>query len=283
MGKVRFDIVEENLTKRAASSYELSILLGMDSFAYMVSDDTQQVLALRDYALEQARTGRRLTEVEQIINGDKHLKGAHRNIRIACVEAAATFIPERLYNPIEKKSYLEQLTELSPAQQVRTDDLLHYGLKTVYPLDRGTEDLLQRFFPGGRIFHIHSALLHGIWETELSDGQARLFVNVHGADAQVLLLRGRKLVFANLFHYESSKDFLYYVMLAFDQFQLDPENTPLRLSGRLVEDSEIYRLLQRYVRLLDFLKPPAFFSLGPKLNREPGHFYFDLLSLVFCS
>lgn len=255
----------------------------MDSFAYMVSDDQQQVLALRDYALEAKRQGERLQELEELISRDRYLKPSHRNIRIGFVGKAATFIPERLFNPLEKQNYLRQLTDIGPETNVRADDLLHYHAKIVYAIDRPVESLLRNHFAGGRIFHIHSALLSGLWEVSIPQGTERLIANVHDRSAQVVLLRGRELVFANLFGYESAKDFLYFVMLAYDQFNLDPEKTPLQLCGRLVQDSEIYRLLYRYVRNLQFLQPPAFLRLGEKLGKEPRHFYFDLLSLVFCA
>ena len=71
-------------------------------------------------------------------------------------------------------------------------------------------------------------------------------------------------------------------MLVFNQFDLTVEETPVFLSGQLMEDSEIYRLLVRYVKKLQFLDPPAFFQYGTKLAHHPKYLYFDLLCLLLC-
>ena len=256
----------------------------MDSFSYMVTDGQQQVLVLRDYSLdEKASPEQRLAALPDLFSSDSFLRSTYRNIRIGYFNDGVTFIPARLFNPVEKKAYLEHLTTVGPEMQVRTDDLVHFGVKTVYLMERTAEDLLYRYFAGGRIFHQHSVFLSGLWETELSGEKDRLFVNVHAGSMQVVLLRGRQLGLANFYPYGSAKDFLYYLMLVFDQLKLDPEETPLFLTGHLIKDSEIYRLLYRYVRHLQFLNPPAFLKLGPKLSEHPRYFYFDLLSLVFCS
>ena len=98
----------------------------------------------------------------------------------------------------------------------------------------------------------------------------------------VFVFEDKGLLFSNAFPYQSAKDFIYFLLLPYQQFGLKPGKTPVYLSGQLVEDSEIYREALRYLKGPRFVEPPAFFHLGSRINQEPRHFYFDLLGLSLC-
>jgi hypothetical protein len=68
-------------------------------------------------------------------------------------------------------------------------------------------------------------------------------------------------------------------MLVFEQAVLSAESTPVYLSGQLVEASEIYRLLSRYLPLMEFMDSRAIFRFDLENDREVAYQYFDLLSL----
>jgi hypothetical protein len=89
----------------------------------------------------------------------------------------------------------------------------------------------------------------------------------------------RNLVFFNTFDFTKPADLLYYILLAYKQFDLNPLEVPLALSGTLLEDSEIYRLLLRYVRSMHFLPLPDGFQLPDAANALPAHYWFDLAAV----
>ena len=108
-----------------------------------------------------------------------------------------------------------------------------------------------------------------------------LFAETHvkGRFFQAILLKDGNLMFINTFQFQSSKDFIYYVLLLFDQFDLKQEEVNLMLSGQLIKDSEIYRLLFRYIKKVNFIQHPSFISFGPKMKTKPSYYYFDIFSL----
>jgi hypothetical protein len=65
----------------------------------------------------------------------------------------------------------------------------------------------------------------------------------------------------------------------YDQFRLSPLDLPLQVAGNLLQDSEVYRLLSRFIQKIDFVALPNQVSLGAAANNLPPHCFFDLVCL----
>lgn len=276
---IKFEIVEDTFAKSQAKDLELSILAGVDSFTYMVVDKRRHIQVLKEYALEEgASLPRRQRAMQKIVKDDSLLKLAYSSIHLGLIGLQATILPERLYNPNKNKTYLEQLTDLSVNAEVVAEDLHHLSAKLVYALDPKTQ-VISKHFQSARKVHLYTAFLDALRPHAATQKGAHLFCHVRSRKIYLFLFDGTLLQYANHFTYQSARDFLYYVLLVFKSYNLDPKDVPLYLSGQLVKDSEVYRLLFRYLQRIDFLKVPATFSFGPKLSLQPSYFYFDLMSI----
>ncbi|HMO38718.1 MAG TPA: DUF3822 family protein [Saprospiraceae bacterium] len=273
--KVIFEIATDNIAGKVNPQCELSILVGMGSLSYCITDAQQQLLLLRDYDTSDFKV------LGEFFLQDEYFRQSYRAIRIAVAAPAFTFLPARLYNPAEKTTYLQHLTATDREMAFRNDDIKTLAATNVYALRRDTVETLQKHLPGARIFHIATAITAGLLAHEaLAAHTTSLHIHIHEGKLFLLLLHKKELQFVNVFSYQSARDFLYYVMLVFDQFKLDPEETPAFIAGQLIKDSEIYPLLYRYIRQLQFLPMPAFIQNGDKL-REP-HLYFNLFGVTRC-
>ncbi|MCB0568276.1 MAG: DUF3822 family protein [Phaeodactylibacter sp.] len=275
------DIQEDTLARKHTNTYELSILMGMDSFDYMVLDSQQQVLAVKSFGLGSGPGY--LSAVEAAFQSDKFLHQPFRNIRAGLTSGKFTLIPQRLYNPGENEAYIRQLTVLAAEEDARADALPQLGMYNVYSAYREEVSLARRLFPGCRFFHLATALLEGLRHNLGTQEGYSIFAHLRGGQLYIIVFEGKELRFSNAFRYQAAKDFIYYVLLIYQQFGLEPERHTLHLSGQLVQDSEIYREAVRYIRHLEFLTAPAFFQFGPRLSQEPQYLYFGLLGLSLCS
>ncbi|MCB0547862.1 MAG: DUF3822 family protein [Phaeodactylibacter sp.] len=281
MGKIIKDLIEDTFVKKNTNIYELSILMGVDSFDFMVLDSRQYVQALRSYAV-----GPQLMTQPAILNSlvqaDSLLTLPYRTVRAGWANGTATLVPQRLYNEQKKNAYLEQVTTIAPDDVVLADSLSDLGLKNIYTIPREMESLARQTFPGCRVFHITSALLQGIRKLAASREGPQVYAHLKDSMVYLFAFEDKNLLFSNAFPYQSAKDFIYFLLLPYHQFDFKPGKDPAYLSGALVEDSEIYREAFRYIKNIHFVEPPAFFHLGPRLSGEPRHFFFDLLGLSLC-
>jgi hypothetical protein len=269
------DIIEDTLAKKSTSACELSILIGMDSFDYMVLDEQRQVLALRSHALG---AGGRSAAARAIFQGDAMLQQPYRRIGVGVAGPKSALVPERLFDEGEKEAYLRQVVELEAADSVRVDFLTSLSLCQVYALPRGLEDFVRQAFPTAQLAHQSTALLQAYLAAAPEAGHT-VIAHLRGNWMYLAVFDGGQLVFANSFGFKAAKDFIYYLLLVYQQLDLNPEEQPLFFSGQLLENSEIYKEAYRYIRHLRFWGAPTGIQFGPRLGQEPPHLYYDLLSL----
>jgi hypothetical protein len=68
----------------------------------------------------------------------------------------------------------------------------------------------------------------------------------------MFVLKGAKLLFNNTFRFKTKEDFLYFMLFAMEQLQLDAETVQVIFMGMITEDSKIAELVTRYVRNIRF-------------------------------
>lgn len=242
----------------------------------MITNPQRQILLLRDYQFSNGQN-----ELNDTIAQDEYLQAAYQKIKIAALSPYFTLVPERLYNPSEKRTYLQEIAPLSYDKDIRVDELRAVQARTVYALPQALTSTLQKQLAGGQLYHAVSAFLAGLMLlTPSTTSTPTLYFQVYPGWLIAAILEGKSLLFVNSFNYQNAKDFLYYALLVLDQYKLSAEDTPIYISGQLIEQSEIYPLLRRYLRKLQFITPPPFVHFGTKWQQQPTYFYFNLFGLT---
>ncbi len=284
MGTVNFEIVESNFVKKYTDTYDLSILVGMDRFSFLVSDPQQNILLLRSYAFASGITGldKLSDSLKEIYISDELLKQSYQTVRIGILDQRSTLVPSDLFDPEQKEVYLKNVVENIEDDTINFDALKPLGMVNLYATNTDFINQLYGYFPNAKINNAGSSLILGHRKIAENRTGRQICLNVRQGLLQISLFDNKELLFYNSFIYESSQDFIYYVMLVFDQFQLKPEGNTVHISGQIVQDSEIYHLLFRYIRHLEMMPIPDYYKLGAKGSKMEDYQYFDLFSLKLC-
>jgi len=203
-------------------------------------------------------------------------------IKFAVVNADNTFVPDRLYDATQPNIFLENMVESTVESNIHVDDLNSLEAKNIFRVEQTLEESILSLFPNANIHHILSPLILGLKNIASHHPERKVYVHVRNKMAHLFLFQEESMLFANTFEFESDKDFIYYVMLVYDQFKLKPESVPLYYSGFILEDSQLYHQLYRYIRFLNHLQRPVFYNYGRKINTLNEHFFYDLLSFKLC-
>ena len=269
------DIAEKGFEASKTETYELSILVGMGSFDYMVHDAQQQVLLWRSRELLVQNPD----TFADVVAKDRVLRQPFRNLRVGWSSTKQTLVPNRLFNPAEQAVYLEQSVDIDSGEQTRAEEIPAMGMHHIYAVEAAHLKALQSRFPGSRHFHLGTALLHEQQRLMANMDRPCVFVHVRGQHLWISAFDKSVLRFFNSFSYKSTKDFVYFVLLGFEEAGLKPSGAHTLLSGAMVENSEIYQQLSRYLPDMAFVPRSAYYQYGELLKQQPAHFYFDLLSL----
>ena len=276
MAEITLDIHVNSFSTLQTNTQNLSVLIGTDRFYYFVSNAAKQVLFQRHYMIDETQP---LTEARKILETDIVVRSPFQKINVAINTPHYTFIPNDIYSPANQRNYLENVAAISSSDMVFADEVEELQLKNIHAVDSRWFDVLDVHFPSFYLYHTATTLLR---RTRRMVGTNEIVVNVLPKSIHILVYKNDKFQIFNTFPYYSAEAFLYYILLAYQQFDLDKSATPLTLLGGIMPNSAIYRLLSTYIRQIKFAKRTKYYQFSPKYSTVPQQFFFDLYSLSVC-
>lgn len=281
---IALEIIEDLFNKKSTSSYNLSMLLGMNRFSYLITDQQQQVVALVAHDFDQKVNSNIdvIESLKKLFVEDQYLKLPYSSYKLALVSPTSTLIPTKLFKDEHKADYLANIIRLGEEDVVFEDLLPTLDVVNVYNYTKEVTQLVKNSLPKTKIYHINSPVLMGFKQATAHRDGKKIYINVKDQLLTVVLFEDTDLVFCNAFSFKTSKDFIYYLLLVFEQFKLKTEVTPVFIAGSIIEESEVYHLLYRYIRHLSMIPSPNYYHFGKKFGDRQKHIYFDLFSLKLC-
>jgi hypothetical protein len=88
--------------------------------------------------------------------------------------------------------------------------------------------------------------------------------------------------FLNQFRFTNKDDFLYFVLLVADQFQIERNSCDVKLSGEIMPDSQLFSEIWKFFKSISFVALNENIVLPQELKEKPMHFYNSLFSLDLC-
>lgn len=277
-----YDITAAAYQPGKARDYELSILTGMDSFAYVIRDRKDNVLlAYRSYTLESGGNEADWERgVEQLIRADDKLRSVRYGSCVLGWESRQhTLVPAALYDSAAPRLYLEQLTTVGLEDAVRTTYYQELGGYLVWSAPAGRLESVERRLAPLRTHHVVGGLLVAWAARSRRLNHQSVSCAVRGGKLVLAAHERGKLLFFNTFPYASDQDALYYLLLAYEQCGWRPAVVPLYLCGEITRHGKLRHDFARYVEDIRYSNYPTPPATPPELISLPEHVYFELLCL----
>lgn len=256
----------------------------MDSFLYSVTDAEQKVLLLKSYSLSNTTSPQQIPgeRIFQIFEQDGLLKMPYAYVKVAFLGQQQTFVPNRLYNPDKKATYLHHVAGVKTSTEIYSDDLTLLKAQNIYTADRATYNFIAQMFPNIQCYHLSSALFLGFREKAHYE-KITFFVNVRDAHLQLFLFKGKSLLYSNMIIFQSVADFTYYIMMLFEQFDLSPATLAVNVSGAFQEGGKLHRSLSQYVKFIQPTLPAGKLTIPESIKSQITVYkFFDLMSIPLC-
>ena len=281
MGVSSYNITAAAFQRDRAQDYELSILTGMDSFAYILRDRARNsLLAYFSHALtagEQLDWPRAFNTLVQA--DDKLRQLSFGTVVLGWETPRFTLVPNALYDPAQQRNYLEQLTVVGLEDEVRAETFNEMEAELLFATPADRIGAVERRLRTRRTHHVAGGLLTAWGARSRRLGHPSVSAALRGQRLLVAGHRNGKLLFFNSFSYATAQDALYYLLLAYQQCGFGPDRVPLYLCGEITPHADLYRHFYRYVEDIRFCQYGAPPSTPPELAGLPEHLYFELLCL----
>ena len=283
MGKISTEILKSSFSKKDASQYKLSVLSGADSLSYCITASDGEVLSLKkfDFLTRLESLVALPNKLDEIWEREAQLTWPFQSVSLSVISPLFTLVPNRLFKKEEKEHYLKPLKRPNAASEVYLINNLQIAkAQLVFSLPEALINFFNEKYAGkAMIYNSIGALINAYARQMNGLSGKQVWINVHTNLLQIVLFNNKEVIFSNQFRFESEKDFLYFVLLVYNQFKLDPKQIPLHISGQLVKESAIYKAIYRYVKNISFIRLADFHKLNAHLVNNPVYFFFDLLSL----
>ena len=248
--------------------------------SYLICNQQQQVLALRSYQLTDLPAKKPL---KQLLIEDSIIREKFRSVRVGVFSPRFSLLPETLFEISETDSYLGLTNTLLRNDKVMYDEMNSLKMANIYAFEEPFVQDVREHFPSAEFYHISTGLIKNFVDNFDSSNSKNIFLNIYDHFVMITVVEDSKLLFHNIFSFKASPDCLYYVLLVCKQLGLNPLKSPLHIVGDLVDESEIYKLLHKYIKTIHFVNRPNYYLFGEKLQENlPKNFFFDLFSLKLC-
>ena len=131
------------------------------------------------------------------------------------------------------------------------DELECIDTKNVYIPFVNINNFLFQNFGEFEYKHHSSILLEKLFLQ--SNASLHFYVNISHSIFDIVVIEDAKLLFYNIFEYQTKEDFIYYVLFTLEQLELNPEETIISLLGDIDKESSLFKVLFTYVRNIRFL------------------------------
>ena len=267
---VKVEYFKDNITLDNLSEYKLFFLLRKGSLSFLVKERASgDVVYFKSLLIQESleHSLAKLLEKDSILSRFEEVEVLGVNVD------AHSLVPGRLFDENSLSAYFEDLYDLK-GKELSFAEISGQDVFMIFAHSSFELEILKKYFRIGLI----KPNIIGLIESAIAHKEEEIFLlHIEEKKMNVSYIQGDKLTFLNHFNYSSSADVLYYVLKIMSLVKLDPKRSSIYLDGNIVEDSEIYKVLFRYVNKLEFFD--LSFPEEISFKKEELHYFNDIFAL----
>ena len=273
--ETRLQLTEENFESQQSGKSDLLIHIGEENISYAIVDKgREQLKALADYKAN-------LSDLDTILASDRYLKYFYRKIKISTNTFKFTFIPRDLYRDSDINDYSQFISPKSPAD-VLVNDIRPFRIRNVTSVDTEIQNVISARFNKPVLYSQANPFIEGAFNISTVANLYSLCINFQQERLEIAVIKEGALLFYNFFESKTPDEFNYFLLLVVRQFNLNTENTKVRIAGEAEKNDDNYSRVEKYFSSIESADPVAFVQCSDTFNQVNLSRYFSLLSLNLC-
>ena len=273
-------IKEAHYFLNSTADYKLWLNIGCDGISLVVTNMARHVLYWHSTPFEARVSPQQLHRKVQAWAADQAVLQRHfADIHIAVYFPQTILVPDAWFEPYHARTYLTRTIGDDLIDMVaRSEHAAAYDLHLVYGLPQPLLHTLNTLFPNAKVRHSFTKLLSGIQYMARAQRGTFVYALTHTNALTLIVADSEKLYLMNTYAYLSARDYLYYVMLVYQELGLDTAVVPLVMAGDIVSDSEIVKMMSPYIGSISWAQRPSGVIVGEAAKYSmPAHFHNELL------
>lgn len=262
--KPQLHLADKSFAEHKAVQYKLYVQVSKSTIKLLILDEvTSTFIALKIYQLNDVFTDYALAEhLQAFIKADSWINLAFKNVIVAFENNRSTLIPNALFNKEEIATYHQFNFTPLDSESYLFDKLLPVEANTVYSLPTYVVACFETI-KNKQIIHFSTPLITAaLLQSKKSNTLSSITVHVLPTSFQLIHIKNQQLELYNSFEYQTSEDFIYYLLFVLEQQKIDHQKVTLNLLGEVEKNSAIYTLLLTYINEVKLISTKEMLALS---------------------
>lgn len=278
-------VKDETINYNRADDYSLFLQIGADNCTYSLLDKERNTfVSLHNFPLYHIHPLEKVFErLNSILSeGPVVSEKIYSSVFISVINNISTIVPEAILSESEEKNFLALNHFLGNNENYFSDKIRTIDAVNIYTISKKMSDVISTKFPAAETRHFSTSLIENLITRNKNNEERQVFLHVQPSHFEVIVIRGKSLLFYNSFFFKAPEDLIYFLLNVFEQLQLNPETVQVNLLGEIEKRSGIYNYLNKYIRFVEFGTRPDNVNFSYGFHEIPAHYYYSLFSLVSC-
>lgn len=288
--KARAEYIDSTYSVENHKNYRLSIQLRLDGFSFAIfSSETNKILKIQEYRTHWTKD---IGPNEKWQKINLYLLDALEKDNLAFmsflfVKVILDHKEYHLQAPLfsdESKKDLDIDFNQSIRYSHNIQNKKNLGIDSIcsYAIPSSISNTISDYFANSKSMHISDVLINDIriLHQHKNIGK-RIYVYISDRDIHMIAY-DNDLIFSNSFTYSAKEDFIYFILLAYEQLEMNPEENPLYFVGEISRSSALYNITWQYIRNVYFMGEHLSTILSQDFDQLPIHQYYLLLQSNIC-
>lgn len=269
-----FEGADALLDQTDISNSRLSILHSGDGLSFsLLNKEKNKFVLLGAYQIQTEEDHQLLFE---FVDRFTEIPG---DVSYASTENTFSLVPKVLFDEKHMDKYLGLISTEKP-KSIGFKALDEWVL--VYEDSSQLTDWVKGHLPNVKVINGAEVVISYYQKKYKNTDTSSLFCHVMGNRLEVTAIENGSLSLHNVFSYQSKEDFIYYLLSVFEQLKLNPETTPILLSGWITQLNDEVVELKKYIRHIEWEERPVEFSYSYTFNDSAQHTFNRLFQQSLC-
>ena len=220
-----------------------------------------------------------MQSLKQIFREQEKLRHIYQTVKAAIFTPWFTFIPDDIYSPGSERMFMQLNLGNVPEQEMAVDHLKKAGTYMAYIMPQSIKSLLQDHFERPEISHSATSIIENLVQRNKESDLNKVYIYVNKNYLEIFIFKRNIFTYYNSFPFRTAEDFIYYIMLVYNQLKLDTEDDPLIFLGELEKQSTLFNIAYKYIRNIRFGSRPGTHEYGEGFDGVPPHYYYNIFSI----
>jgi len=201
-------------------------------------------------------------------NTESELQKSFKSIKIIYENELSALVPKPLFNKDCLADYLKFNSKILKTDYITYDPILANDSVNVYVPYVNINNYIYDRFGEFEFKHFSTILIDSILTIEKHSSFAKMYVNVCVSHFEIIIVENNLLKLYNTFEFSTKEDFIYYILFAAEQLQLNPEEFQLHLIGNIHAEDDLYKIAYKYIRNVKIHTPEYKYNSSTEIKSE---------------